>query len=348
MKAVVIREHGGVEKLLLEDAPRPDCKPAGAVVKVKACALNHLDLWVRNGLTKRAFPFPLIPGCDVAGVVEEVGAGVDCANKAWKPGEEVVIAPGLSCGSCGPCMAGDDNLCPSYAILGAWANGGCAEYVSVPASNLFLKPRNLSFEEAAAVPLVFLTAWQMLVTRARVRPGEDVLVHAAGSGVSSAAVQIAKLYGARVFVTAGSEEKLQKAKALGADDGINYRTQDFEEEIKRLTDRRGVDVVVDHVGGEVFSKSLACLVKGGRLVTCGATSDYNLSFNAALVFYKIVSVLGSTMGRRAHYFDILKHVEAGRLKPVVGRVLPLEEVRRAHELLERREIFGKVVLRVSS
>ncbi|UCF80623.1 MAG: zinc-binding dehydrogenase [Acidobacteriota bacterium] len=344
MKAVVIREHGGVEKLLFEDAPRPECEPGGAVVRVKACALNHLDLWVRNGLTKRAFPFPLIPGCDVAGVVEEVGAGVD----AWKPGAEVVIAPGLSCGSCAHCKAGDDNLCPSYAILGAWANGGCAEYVSVPAANLFLKPGRLSFEEAAAVPLVFLTAWQMLVTRARVRPDEDVLVHAAGSGVSSAAVQIAKLHGARVFVTAGSKEKIQKAKELGADEGVNYRTHDFTEEIMRLTDKRGVDVVVDHVGGEVFSKSLACLVKGGRIVTCGATSGYDISFNAALVFYKCVSVLGSTMGRRAHYFDILEHVEAGRLEPVVGRVLALEEVRRAHELLESREIFGKIVLRVSS
>src|SRR5262249_37633889 len=248
--------------------PEPEIKPNEVLVEVKACALNHLDVWARTGLRGIEIPFPHILGNDVAGVVREVGESVN-----WiQPGQDVMVQPGVSCGHCIACLEGRDNMCPEYDIIGYRRNGGYAEYVAVPGVNILLKPPRLSWEEAAALPLVTITAWHMLVTRANVKPGETVLVHAAGSGVGSMGIQVAKLLGARVIATAGSDEKLARAKDLGADDLVNYTREDWPKEVKRITDRAGVDVVFEHTGAETWAGSISVLKNNGRLVTCGATS----------------------------------------------------------------------------
>jgi NADPH:quinone reductase-like Zn-dependent oxidoreductase len=257
----------------------------------------------------------------------------------------VLIAPGISCGACAFCARGDDHLCRHYGIVGETRDGGCAEYVIVPAVNLLPAPEGLPPEQAAALPLVFLTAWHMLVHRARVQPGEDVLVQAAGSGVSSAGIQIAKVLGARVYATAGSDEKCARAKELGADEVINYRTHDFTKEIRRLTGKRGVDVILDHIGPDTWDGDIRSLAKGGRLVFCGATSGFEVKTDLRFVFFKNLALLGSTMGSRGELHDILRLVGTGRLRPVVDSVLPIEDVGEAHRRIEAREVFGKVVLR---
>jgi NADPH:quinone reductase-like Zn-dependent oxidoreductase len=343
MKAVLIREHGGLEKLELTTVSDPQPGPADALVRVRAVALNHLDIWLRRGVPGHTFPLPMIPGSEVSGVVESIG---DNPGK-FKKGDEVLVAPGISCGVCPACLSGNDPLCLSYGILGESRNGGSAELIAVPARNLVRKPASLSFEESAALLLDMLTAWHMLVTRARLRPGETVLVHAGGSGVGSAAIQIARLWQATVFATVGSAEKGRRARELGAAETIEYRQTDFLAEVRRLTGKRGVDVVFEHVGAETFEKSLRSLSRGGRLVTCGATTGGEVTINLRLVFFKLLSILGSTMGSLGEVQEIMKHVEAGRLKPVVDRVLPMSEVAEGHRLLEDRAVFGKVVLRVA-
>jgi NADPH:quinone reductase-like Zn-dependent oxidoreductase len=283
----------------------------------------------------------MIPGSDVAGEVLEVGEGVD----GIAAGERVVLQPGFSCERCPACFAGRDPLCRRYGILGETRDGGCAEQIVVRASSVIPMPESgLSFSDWAAVPLTFLTAWHMLVARAGLRPGEDVVIHAAGSGVSTAGIQIAKMLGARVLATAGSEEKLERARALGADLAVNYREQDFLAKTKAWTARRGADVVFDHVGTDTFGPSIQALAKGGRYVTCGATSGFEMKTDFRPVFFKGLSILGSTMGSKGEVLEIVKHVAAGRLRPVVDRVLLLAEVRDAHVCLENREAFGKVVL----
>jgi NADPH:quinone reductase-like Zn-dependent oxidoreductase len=341
MRAVVIRRHGGLEALNLEEAPDPRPGPTEALVEVRACGVNHLDLWVRRGVPGHTFPLPIIPGCDVAGVVREVGEAV----RGVDPGTEVVALPGIGCGACRACSLGNDHLCRDYGILGETRDGGYAPLVVLPGVNLLPLPAGLGFERAAAFPLAFLTAWHMLVARAELRPGDAVLVHAAGSGVGSAAVQIARLLGARVIATAGSDAKLARARELGADETINYRTADFAHEVARLTGKRGVDVVVEHVGEATWEGSLRCLAKGGRLVTCGATSGPRGEVHLPRLFFKSLSILGSTMGSRGELHRIVQLVGEGKLRPVVDRVLPLSEVREAHRVLEDREQFGKVVLR---
>jgi len=310
------------------------------VVRVKAVALNHLDLWVRQGWPGLKLAFPHLLGSDVAGVVEAIGPGVG----AVAPGDEVVLNPGTSCGRCRECLSGDDVLCREYAILGEHVSGGYGEKLSVPAQNLLPKPRRLSFDEAACLPLVFLTAWHALVARARVAPGETVLIHAAGSGVGSAGIQIAKLAGARVITTAGSDAKCEKARGLGADETINYERQDFLAEVRRLTGKAGVDVVFEHTGKATWEKSLLCLRRGGRLVTVGATTGYDPPTDLRHVFYRSLSVLGSTMGSKGELFQILALVEQGKLRPVLDRVMPLSEAAAAHRLLDDRAQFGKIVL----
>lgn len=342
MRAVVIREHGGPEVLRFEDRTVPDPGPREVRVRVRAVGLNHLDLWVREGVSGHVFPLPIVPGCDVAGVVDALGPGATGAS----PGDEVVLAPGVSCGRCLPCRRGDDALCRDYAILGESMDGGCQEHVVVPDTSVFPKPQNLDLLQAAAVPLTFLTAWHMLKTRAGVQPGERVLVHAAGSGVSCAAVQIARLLGARVFATAGSDAKCARARELGAEEAVNYRTHDFAREARRLSGGRGMDVVFDHVGAETFERSMRSLVKGGRYVTCGATSGHELKTDFRLVFFKSLSILGSTMGGNGELATVLDLVAAERLRPVVDSVFPLERVADAHRHLASREAFGKVLLAV--
>jgi NADPH:quinone reductase-like Zn-dependent oxidoreductase len=307
---------------------------------VKAVALNHLDIWVRKGWPGLKLPLPHVLGSDVAGIVDAVGAEVTDLQQ----GTEVLVNPGLSCGACERCLSGDDVLCRSYQILGENLAGGYAEFVCVPRQNILPKPRKLSFEEAACLPLTFLTAWHMLFARAQLKPGETVLVHAAGSGVGSAAVQLAKLAGANVIATASTPAKLSKAKALGADHLINYAEADFLDEVKKLTSRRMVDVVFEHVGANTWEKSIACLPRGGRLVICGATTGHDVKIDLRTLFYKSISLLGSTMGSKSELFKVLELVEAGRLVPVLDRVLPLEKAAEGHALLATRQSFGNVVL----
>jgi len=340
MRAVAIHGHGGLDALRLETLPDPEPAAGRVVVRVKAVALNHLDIWVREGWAGLKLAFPHVLGADVAGVVEAVGEGV--AGVA--AGDEVVVNPGVSCGRCRECLSGDDAMCRSYSILGEHVSGGYAERVSVPGQNVLPRPKNLSFDEAACVPLTFLTAWHALLGRARLRLGETVLVHAAGSGVGVAAVQIAKLVGARVIATAGSDAKLERARALGADEVVNYETQDFVQEVRRLTGKRGVDVVFEHVGKKTWEGSIRAVTVGGRIVTVGATTGFDPPTDLRHVFFRQISILGSTMGNGAELLEVLRFVGEGKLKPVVDRVLPLGEVRRAHELLAQRAQFGKIVL----
>jgi len=337
MKAILIREHGGLDKLEITDVPDPTARPGEAVVRVRAVALNHLDIWLRRGVPGHKFPLPMIPGSEVAGVVESVD------DPRWKVGDEVIVAPSYSCGLCVACLSGNDPLCRNFGLFGETVSGGAAEKMAVPVRNLIRKPPALSFAEAAAIPLDMLTAWHMLIARAQLRPGETVLVQAGGSGVGSAAIQIAKLWGATVYATAGTAAKAARAKSLGADETIVYSEHDFVEEVRRLTAKRGVDIVFEHVGGETFERSLRALAKGGRLVTCGSTSGGEVTINLRLIFFKLLSILGSTMGSLAELHEIMKFVDSGKLHPVIDRILPISDVAEGHRILEAREAFGKVV-----
>jgi NADPH:quinone reductase-like Zn-dependent oxidoreductase len=343
MKAVIFEKHGGPEVLRLAEVPDPQIKTNEVLVEVRACALNHLDVWVRSGLPGITIPLPHILGNDIAGVVREVGELVTWA----KPGDEVMVQPGVSCGHCAECLAGHDNMCDDYDIIGYRRDGGYAELVAVPGLNLIPKPSGLSWPEAAALPLVTLTAWHMLVTRANLQPGEEVLVQAAGSGVGSIGIQIAKLRGAKVIATASSDEKLTKARELGAEETINYSSDDWPKQVKRMTNGRGVDVVFEHTGAATWPGSILSLRKGGRLVTCGATSGFDARTDLRHVFYRHLTILGSMMGSKADLLAAMDFIESRQIRAVVDRVLPLEEARRAHELMEDRAQFGKLVLTVS-
>ena len=340
MKAVIFEQHGGPEVLKFTDVSDPRINPKEVLIEVRACALNHLDVWVRNGLPGIKIPLPHILGNDIAGVVREAGELVAWVNV----GEEVMIQPGVSCGHCAQCLAGRDNMCDDYDIIGYRRDGGYAELVAVPGVNVIQKPKNLSWPEAAALPLVTLTAWHMLVARANVQPGEDVLVHAAGSGVGSLGIQIAKLHGARVIATASTDDKLAKARQLGADETVNYSSEDWPKQVKRLTNGRGVDVVFEHTGAVTWPGSILSLKKGGRLVTCGATSGFDARTDLRHVFYRHLTILGSMMGPKADLLAAMKFIESGQIRAVVDRTLPLEEARKAHELMEDRAQFGKLVL----
>ncbi len=343
MKAILYNQHGGPEVLEYTDAPKPAIGAKEVLVRVRACALNHLDLWIRKGIPGQKTPMPHIPGSDIAGEVAEVGSGVDNV----KPGDHVMLQPGISCGLCDKCLAGADNFCRTYTLFGQGVDGGCAEYVKSPAVNCVPIPNEIPFVEAAAFPLVSITAWHMLMTRAQLRAAETVLVLGAGSGVGTAAIQIAKAAGARVIATAGSDAKLAKARELGADGVINHSTQKIADEVKKLTNRRGVQVVFEHTGEATWEDSIRSLEPGGRLVTCGATTGYNGALDIRYLFTRQLSVLGSFMGSKAELFPALELYKRGKLKPVIDIVLPLEKCREAHERLEHREQFGKVVLKVA-
>jgi NADPH:quinone reductase-like Zn-dependent oxidoreductase len=340
MKANVFNRHGGPDVLEYCEVADPSIKENEVLVEVRACALNHLDVWVRNGLPRVQIDFPHILGSDIAGIVRSVGKLVDWVQQ----GDEVMLHPGVSCGHCEACLKGLDNLCPEYDIFGYRRSGGYAELVAAPGVNVMPKPKRLNWQETAALPLVTVTAWHMLVTRANVRPGENVLVHAAGSGVGSIGIQIAKLLGARVIATAGSEEKLAKASELGADEVINYSEKDWPREVRKLTFGRGADVVFEHTGSATWPGSIASLRNNGRLVTCGATSGFEGETDLRQIFYRHLTILGSFMGSKGELVEAMKFVEDGRLQPVVDRAMPLAEARRAHELMEDRAQFGKLVL----
>ncbi len=341
MKAVVFHEHGGIEKLRYEDRPDPTMKDNEVLVRIEACALNHLDIWERVGLPGVHIPLPHISGSDICGEVVSTGRLVS----KTRTGDDVMISPGLSCGACEYCLSGRDSMCRSYKIIGYLVDGGYAEFISVPEVNVIPKPEWLKSEEAAAIPLVFMTAWHMLVTRAGISPGDDVLVLGAGSGVGSAAIQIAKLWGARVIATAGSEDKLRLAKELGADELINHSQQDHAEEARRITNRRGVDIVFEHVGSATWEKSIKALAVGGRLVTCGATTGHAAQTDIRYVYARQLAILGSYMASKAELLKVVDLVRQRRLKPVVDKVYPLGDAAKAQERMEKREHFGKIVLR---
>lgn len=340
MKAIVFHEHGGLDKLKLEEVPTPDVGPGEALVKVRACGVNHLDILVREQRTPVRIPMPHISGAEVAGEIAQVGSGVTGS----KPGDGVVVAPYLHCGKCEYCLSGEETECLRGDILGLVSQGGYAEYVKVPASSLVPLPAGVGFNEAAAVALSMLTAWHMLVTRAQVKPGEDVLVLATGSGIGSAAIQIARLAGARVIATASTDEKLEKGRELGAQDLINYSEKDFLQEVKRITNRRGVDIVVEHIGAATWDKSVGCLARNGRLVTCGATTGSQGSLDIWTLFAKQTRIIGSYGGTRGELRTILNLVAQGKLRPVIYGAFPLEDVPRAQGIMAERAQFGKLII----
>ncbi|MGE3171463.1 MAG: zinc-binding dehydrogenase [Planctomycetota bacterium] len=341
MRCVVVREHGGFEALRLEEREVPTPGPGQVRVRLRAVGLNHLDTWVRRGVPGHKFPLPLIQSSDGCGVVDALGPG---ARTPCKEGDAVVVLPGVSCGACEPCLSGLDNLCRDYHILGESCDGTAADYVCLPAANLAPKPAHLSDAEAASICLVFQTAWNMLVRRAELRAGETVLVHAGLSGVGSAAVQIAKLIGARVLATAGGPEKCERVRALGADRVIDYQATDFAAEVRKETGKAGVEVVFEHVGAATFAGSVRCLARGGRLVTCGATTGGQVEVSLHQVFFKSLSILGSTMGSKGDLRRILRLFEQRRFQAVVDRTLPLAQAAEAHRLLEERRALGKIAL----
>src|SRR5262245_13622199 len=340
MRAIRFHQHGAPDVLRCEEVPDPEFGPDEALVRVRACALNHLDLWQRRGLPRVTIPMPHIPGSDVAGEVAAAASGLAV-------GTRVMLQPGVSCGRCDACVSGRDNECPRYEVLGYLNHpGGYAEYVKVPLQSLVAIPAHIDFVSAAAFPLTFLTAWHMLITCADLTRGEDVLVLAAGSGVGQAAIQIAALHGARVFATAGSAVKLERARALGAHEVIHHHEQDIADEILRMTNRRGVDVVIEHVGEATWAKSVRSLARGGRLVTCGATTGANGSLDLRALFAKQLTIRGSYMGTKGELLRVAPLFFAGQLKPVVDRTFPLEQASLAQRRLEESGQFGKIVLEV--
>jgi NADPH:quinone reductase-like Zn-dependent oxidoreductase len=340
MKAVVFDQHGGPEVLQLRDVPDPTIGPGQVLIEVKATSINHIDIFLRRGMPGIKVPMPKIVGSDAAGIIREVGPGVSGLTS----GQRVTINPGISCGHCEFCAAGFGSQCVSYSMVGESRDGAYAQLISVPAHIVLPIPDTLPFEDAAAAPLVFLTAWSMMVGKGNMRPGEDVLILGAGAGVGTAAIQIAKMAGCRVFVTASSDEKLRRAKDLGADYLINYSTNEFDKSIRDLTNRRGVDVVVDYVGADTWVRSLRSARLGGRVLTCGATTGFAPQTDLRQIFFRQVQVIGSTMGSQREFLDVMKCVFRGQLKPVIDRVLPLSEARKGHELIEQRAVFGKIVL----
>jgi NADPH:quinone reductase-like Zn-dependent oxidoreductase len=341
-EAMVMDRHGESDVLERREIDLGELRPGEVRVRVRAVALNHLDLWVRRGGPAFRLQLPHRLGSDVAGEVDAVGPGVEHVAV----GTRAMLHPAISCGVCAACLGGQDNLCRGYRILGENTQGGYARHVHVPATNVLPIGDELGFEPASALPLCTLTAWQMVFRKAAVRPGQTVVVHAAGSGVSSIAIQLCRLVGARVIATTTQRAKAERARALGADEVIVTSEQDLVKEVKRMTGRIGADVVIDHVGGALFEQSLAALRWGGRLVTCGATGGFAPAIDLRHIFFRQLEVLGSTMGRRSDLHEALPLLVAGEIRPVVDRVLPLWEARAAHELLERREVFGKIVLSV--
>ena len=338
MKAVRIHEFGGPEVLKFEDVPEPQLRKDQVMVRVKACALNHLDLFIRKGLP--GVKLPHINGSDISGDIAEVGEYIT----DLKPGQRVLLAPMTFCSICPACTSGQQNLCPQFSVLGYLNDGGNAEYIAVPRVNVLPIPSELTYDEAAAVPLVFLTAWHMLISRCHIKPGDFVLVLGGGSGVGSAAIQICKLFNARVIATAGDEAKLEQSRELGADYTINHYQQKIADEVKKITNKAMCDIVFEHVGKATWVESMKSLKPGGNLVTCGATTGPEASFDIRFLFARQLSFLGSFMGTMGDFHEVMKHIFSGRLKAVVDRSFPLREAKAAHERLEKSEQFGKVIL----
>lgn len=340
MRAAFFREHGGPEVLEVDELPDPEAGRGEVVVRVRAVALNHLDLWARRGLPGLELEFPHVGGSDIAGVVERVGEGAG----SWSPGDRVVVNPSLWCGECEWCVRGEESLCRRYRVLGEHVDGGLAEEVRVPARNLLALPEGVPFERAAAAPLVYQTAWRALLNRGGLRAGESVLVTGASGGVATAAVQIAKLAGAAVYAVTSGPENVRRVRELGADVVFDRLEEEFSRSVWEATGKRGVDLVLDSVGEAVWEGCVRALAKGGRLVTYGATTGADGRVDIRRVFWNQLDIRGSTMASRAEFEEVMALVFAGRLDPVVDAVLPLDEIREAHARLEEGALFGKVVL----
>jgi NADPH:quinone reductase-like Zn-dependent oxidoreductase len=338
MKAVRIHEFGGPEVLRYEDVPDPQLRKDQVLVRVKACAMNHLDIWVRKGLP--GVKLPHILGSDVAGEIIEVGEYIT----EFRVGQRVLVAPMHFCNHCAKCVTGLQIQCLEFSVLGNAVDGGNCELIAVPAVNVISIPDTLDFNQAASVPLVFLTAWHMLVGRAGVRPGQTVLVLGANSGVGIAGIQVAKFFNCQVITTAGDDHKIPKARELGADHVINHYKQKISDEVRKITNKQGVDIVLEHVGPATWDESLRSLKPAGTLVTCGATTGPQVGIDLRFVYSRQLSVLGSYMGTMGELYEVLKQVFSGCLKPVVDRTFPLNEARAAHEYMEKSQMFGKIVL----
>lgn len=340
MKAAVFHEYGGSEVLRIEDVPTPVPQAGEVLLRVHAAALNHLDVWVRKGLPHE-ITMPHIGGSDVAGTVEALGPGVTGVH----PGARVIVNPSLSCGICEWCRAGEEPLCIDYKILGEHTNGGFAEFVAVPAANLFPVPKDFALEQAAAAPLPFLTAWRALVSKGRLRAGQSVLITGASGGVATAGIQIAKHFGATVYALT-TADKVERVRALGADTVYDRTQVDFAKQLKD-TPKRGVDIVLDSVGEAIWPQCVRALTRGGRLVSYGATTGPRASVDIRLLFWKQIEILGSTMSNRSEFEEVMRLVFAGALHPVIDQVMKLADISAAHERLERGEQFGKIVLTLS-
>lgn len=344
MHAAVIHRHGTLDELHFQEIDRPQVDPGHILVRARAVALNRLDLFVLEGIPGVNLEMPHVMGSDGAGIVEEVGQGVS----RLEPGDQVMLNPGLSCGQCEFCVQGEHSLCIGFGLMGEHTGGTFAQYFQAPEANFERMPSGVSFEEAAAFSLVTQTAWRMLKTRARLRAGEDVFIHGIGGGVASAALQIAVLSGARTFVSSSSETKLEQARELGADHCFNYTTADVAKEVYKLTGKRGVDVVVEGPGAATWLQSLKMVRKGGRIVTCGATTGPNPQTELRLIFWKQIEILGSSMSSRHEYREIIELLSRGKLRPVIDKVFPLSRARDAIDFLHNQSQFGKIVLQIDS
>jgi NADPH:quinone reductase-like Zn-dependent oxidoreductase len=343
MKAAVITEHGELDKVDPAEIAKPKPDRGEVLIQVKSAALNHLDIWVRRGRRGVTLSMPHILGSDAAGVISEVGAGVD----GFAAGDEVIINPGLSCGKCEHCRRGEQSECVSFGIVGMNRPGTFAEYVTVPATNIYPKPSHLNFDEAAALPLVYVTAWRMLMTKAGLKPGQTVLIHGIGGGVALAALQFAKLAGAVAIVTSSSDEKLRRAEQIGADHIINYKVRDVATTVKDITAGRGVDIVVDTVGAATWPVDFSVVRRGGKIVLCGVTSGPKAETNLQALYWNQVTIMGSTMGSDDDFRAMLSAVFAAKLKPIIDSVFPLGKIRDAMARMEQGTQFGKIVLKIS-
>lgn len=340
MKAVYFNQHGGPEVLTYGDFDTPEPGPGEVQVEIKAIGVNRADLWMRSGLPGLKLEMPHIPGGDGAGVVSAAGEGVS----DFAIGDRVVINGTLSCGHCEACLAGQDNQCRTGGVLGEARRGSYVETIVLPPRQLLKIPDHVAFEEAAAASLVYLTAYHSLITKGDLKPGETVLIVGAGGGVNTASIQIAKLTGATVYVVGSSDNKLAQAKELGADHTINRHAEDWGKAIFKMTNRRGVDVVVDNVGQATWMTSLRALTRGGRMLVVGNTSGYDIQLDSRYIFAKHLSIIGSTMSTQADFRRVMEMVFAGKLMPVIDCILPLEQAAKAHQMLEQSEVFGKIVL----
>lgn len=341
MKAIVLHNNGNAEQLKFEEVPTPKINDDEALVKLKAASVNHLDIWVRTGNVPSKYP--LILGCEGAGDIVEVGKNV----KDFKIGDKVLVAPRIKCSQCGYCLAGQDNLCKNAKQLGVSVDGCYAEYVKALTQNL-ISLGNVSYEEAAAIPVAYGTAYRVLINLAKIKVGETLLITAAGSGVGTAAIQIAKLAGAKVIAAAGNDEKLEKARSLGADFTVNYcKNQEFDKEVKDLTDENGVDAVIEQVGGNILIKSLNCLKKGGRIAVLGTTSGNKIEIDMQYIYRSNLTILGSSGTTHKEIRDVFDLIKDGKLKPIIDRTFSLKDAASAHKYMEERKNFGKIILKIS-